>query len=261
MGFLFIWLIGDATNLAGALWADLVPTVIALAFYFCLADFVLISQCLYYNRINSNVRQAFVDTTSSTATEDSPLLTRRRSSDTIGLPGSHRRASSTISGRRDSLAKILEQDEDETNPWLYNTLSILSVIVVGAVGWAIAWQSGVWMPTPEDGSNLVEPMKTALGAKILGYASAVCYLGARIPQIVKNYQDKSCEGLALLFFLLSLMGNATYGASILCHSVEKDYLYTNLPWLIGSLGTMVEDAIIFVQFRMYSPKKTTSAVE
>ncbi|CZR63553.1 related to membrane protein [Phialocephala subalpina] len=264
MGFLFIWLVGDATNLAGALWADLVPTVIALAFYFCLADFVLISQCLYYNHINSKARQASVDTTSSTATEDSPLLTRRRSSDTIGLPGSHRRASSGVSGmsgRRDSLAKILEQDEEETNPWLYNALSILGVVVVGAAGWAIAWQSGVWMPTPEDGAGLVEPAKTALGAKILGYASAVCYLGARIPQIVKNYKDKSCEGLALLFFLLSLMGNATYGASILCHSVERDYINTNLPWLIGSLGTMVEDAIIFVQFRMYSPKKTTSAVE
>jgi hypothetical protein len=71
-------------------------------------------------------------------------------------------------------------------------------------------------------------------------------------------------GLALLFFLLSLMGNATYGAGILCHSVEKEYLVTNLPWLIGSLGTMVEDAIIFVQFRMYPPKPSTpstSAVE
>lgn len=82
---------------------------------------------------------------------------------------------------------------------------------------------------------------------------------ARIPQIVKNYRDKSCEGLALLFFLLSLMGNATYGASILSHSIERDYLNTNLPWLIGSLGTMVEDAIIFVQFRMYASKPTSSS--
>lgn len=84
---------------------------------------------------------------------------------------------------------------------------------------------------------------------------------ARIPQIVKNYQEKSCEGLALLFFLLSLMGNLTYGLSILAHSQEKDYIMTNLPWLIGSLGTMAEDAIIFVQFRMYANKPTTEAVE
>jgi hypothetical protein len=50
------------------------------------------------------------------------------------------------------------------------------------------------------------------------------------------------------------MGNATYGASILCHSLEKEYIWNNLPWLVGSLGTMAEDAIIFVQFRMYRPK-------
>jgi hypothetical protein len=78
---------------------------------------------------------------------------------------------------------------------------------------------------------------------------------------VKNYRDKSCEGLALLFFILSLMGNATYGASILFHSVEKDYINTNLPWLIGSLGTMAEDAIIFIQFRVYAQQPSTSAIE
>jgi hypothetical protein len=55
------------------------------------------------------------------------------------------------------------------------------------------------------------------------------------------------------------MGNATYGAGILCHSQDKEYLFTNLPWLVGSLGTMVEDAIIFVQFRMYAPSSASSS--
>ena len=57
------------------------------------------------------------------------------------------------------------------------------------------------------------------------------------------------------------MGNFTYGAGILAHSLEKEYLITNLPWLIGSLGTMAEDAIIFVQFRMYAPNPESSVVE
>jgi len=35
---------------------------------------------------------------------------------------------------------------------------------------------------------------------------------------------------------------------------------TNLPWLIGSLGTMVEDAVIFVQFRMFKDAAQDSAV-
>jgi hypothetical protein len=159
----------------GAIWAGLVPTVIALAIYFCIADFVLISQCLYYNHINARSQRQL--SVASAASEQEPLLTRRRSSDTIGLPGSHRRRSSARSGRRDSLTKILEEEEsNDGNAWLRNTLSVLAVIAVGTAGWAIAWQSGVWTPTPED-VTIPEATQIAVGAKILGYASAVCYLG------------------------------------------------------------------------------------
>lgn len=69
-------------------------------------------------------------------------------------------------------------------------------------------------------------------------------------------------GLALLFFLLSLTGNLTYGASLFAYSQEGAYLIKILPWLLGSLGTIVEDGIIFVQFKLYSPQKETkSAVD
>ena len=59
-------------------------------------------------------------------------------------------------------------------------------------------------------------------------------------------------GLSLLFFLLSLLGNLTYGGGILFHSTDRGYILTNVPWLLGSLGTMVEDLAIFVQFRLYA---------
>jgi hypothetical protein len=169
----------------GAIWADLVPTVIALAIYFCIADFVLISQCLYYNHINARRaarHPSIQSTTSHMSNENSPLLTRRRSSDTIGLPGSHRRRSSALSNRerQDTLTKILEDEEGhEGNPWLRNTLSILGVIVVGAAGWVLAWQSGVWKPT---GTDIPEMSAEApFGAEFLGYFSAVCYLGYVLP--------------------------------------------------------------------------------
>lgn len=48
---------------------------------------------------------------------------------------------------------------------------------------------------------------------------------------------------------------------ILFHSVEKQYFLTNLPWLIGSLGTMAEDVTIFVQFHMFGEKREEEAVE
>ncbi|KKZ64687.1 hypothetical protein EMCG_09410 [[Emmonsia] crescens] len=147
---------------------------------------------------------------------------------------------------QDSLTKILEETEPG-NAWVKNSLSVFGICAAGAAGWAIAWQSGVWQPTANE-----LPGEMAVGAQVFGYMSAVCYLGARIPQIFKNYREKSCEGLSLLFFIFSLMGNLSYGAGILFHSTEKGYFLKNLPWLIGSLGTTFEDVVIFSQFRIYA---------
>ncbi|ORY09397.1 vacuolar membrane PQ loop repeat protein [Clohesyomyces aquaticus] len=264
LAFLTVWFIGDITNLAGALWAGLVPTVIALAIYFCFADLILISQCLYYKLLNDRkARRKSARSVLTTDSAEQPLLGRRDSS-SLGLPGSHRRRSSAASRRRresvnrnDSLASILEEESGHRE-WVKNAVSIVGVCLIGAAGWAIAWKTGVWGPTADDNDAAGTDM--ALGAQVLGYASAVCYLGARIPQIIKNQRERSCEGLSLLFFMLSLLGNATYGAGILFHSVEKQYFLTNLPWLIGSLGTMVEDATIFVQFRIFGEGDRSTAI-
>jgi uncharacterized protein with PQ loop repeat len=295
--FLFIWFLGDIANLAGALWAGLVPTVTALAIYFCFADVTLIAQCLYYGRVKKRREAAAKadgdalvaeNVSGNSSSEQTPLLngharpttaesTAGRLTDVtnanLGLPGSRRRSSAAsrrtitfetgIAGSRESLADIEEGINDENTPvqpkseWLKNTLAILAIFLIGAAGWAIAYRLGAWTPTPapSSGSNEDEPKhSTPIGASLLGYASAVLYLGARVPQIVKNQRERSCEGLSLLFFLLSLVGNATYGAGILFHSIEREYFLTNLPWLIGSLGTMGEDAVIFVQFSVFGEK-------
>lgn len=157
------------------------PTVITLAIYFCFADLVLISQCVYYNHINAKKDRKRLASVASAISEEEPLLNRRRSSDTTGLPGSHRRPSSINSHRHDTLSKILEEGENENEShWKKNVLSILAVILAGALGWAIAWQSGVWLATPEEGAGNGVPHSTqiAVGAQILGYVSAVCYLGS-----------------------------------------------------------------------------------
>jgi PQ loop repeat len=86
----------------------------------------------------------------------------------------------------------MEEDEASGRLWLRNTVSVFAIVAAGTAGWAIAWQSGAWKPTPEHQGSSEERM--AVGAQVLGYASAVAYLGARIPQIIKNWRDKSCEG-------------------------------------------------------------------
>ncbi|KAF9207818.1 hypothetical protein BGZ49_010483 [Haplosporangium sp. Z 27] len=86
---------------------------------------------------------------------------------------------------------------------------------------------------------------------ILGWGSAVLYLGSRIPQIYKNWRLKSCEGLSILMFVFSVFGNVFYVASIFLNSIEIDYLIRNMPWWLGSGGTLLFDFTIFFQFYIY----------
>lgn len=115
---------------------------------------------------------------SEVETEEEPLL-RRRSNDSTGLPGSHRRRLSTVSTssrRSNPLTNILEEgDPEEGSLFKKNVFTILAVVAVGVAGWAIAWQSGVWVPAPTD--DVPVATESPAGASILGYISAICYLG------------------------------------------------------------------------------------
>lgn len=52
----------------------------------------------------------------------------------------------------------------------------------------------------------------------------------------------------------------TFRVQILFHSVERDYFLKNLPWLIGSLGTIVEDITVFIQFSAFGERKEDVAI-
>ena len=216
----------------GALWTGLAPTAVALACYFCIADVILITQCFYYNaktaRRDRMLRQGRTRRRSSSTAvaghvsgedvsedvfaeeddededeDDSPLLARRRSS-SIGLPGSHRRRSTRRSeSNLDPLRRIItgEDETPDSNPWLHNTLSLVSVWIVGALGYFASYRMGAWeVADPAAGGDEVDLSVTVANdvyatiGLAFGYFSAVCYLCARIPQIMKNYREKSCEG-------------------------------------------------------------------
>ena len=184
--FVFVWFVGDVTNLLGGLLAGLVPVIVAIAVYFCIADGVLISQCLYYKARNARAESTQGRRRSSVETLDptTPLL-GRRFSDSWERPSGRRRSSGSLRGyqaaRRESqaedpLAKIVEENEFGRKAWLKNFASVLGIFAVGMAGWSIAWKTGMWAPAP------TTPVKAnaadaATGGEILGYFSAVCYLG------------------------------------------------------------------------------------
>lgn len=96
-----------------------------------------------------------------------------------------------------------------------------------------------------------EPITKSTLATVLGYFASTLYLMARLPQIYKNYTRKSVEGLSIGFFTLSILGNVTYAGQILLYRHDSEWILQYLPWLLGSLGTIFEDLVIFAQFNWY----------
>lgn len=93
----------------------------------------------------------------------------------------------------------------------------------------------------------------------IGSVSSVLYLCSRLPQMYTNFKRKSTEGVSYFLFALVILGNTTYGLSVLLKNPEggqgeSSYMIHHLPWLIGSLGTLSLDIIISIQFIIYSKR-------
>lgn len=83
----------------------------------------------------------------------------------------------------------------------------------------------------------------------------------------------------MLFFLFACIGNLTYVLSIFAYSPESackvarqcepgeegavyaKYILVNLSWLFGSLGTMILDLGVFVQYFLYMKDDEEEAEE
>jgi len=153
---------------------------------------------------------------------------------------------------------------------LFNAVIILLVCSSGVLGW---WLSNRNSRSRQDGQpDLPEEPEVitfnVLG-QIFGYVCAILYLGSRVPQLLLNYRRKSTEGISMLFFLFACIGNLTYVMSIFAYSPQGAcavpgqcepgeagqmygrYVAVNLSWIIGSFGTLLLDAGVFVQYFMY----------
>ncbi|KAF8437785.1 PQ loop repeat-domain-containing protein [Terfezia claveryi] len=221
--FLVIWLLGDVFNVLGAVLQGVLPTMVILAIYYTLADIVLLGQCLYYK-----CKAARYHLPAPVTSSDAHV--HQHHSEIVHF---------TI---------------------LFNTTAIVMVCLAGIVGWLLT-------PAPPHSSMPDDPhIKFDVFGQVFGYLCAVLYLASRIPQIYLNYQRKAVDGLSLLFFLFACLGNLTYVISIIAYvpydadngnwtpEISRQYwryIAINASWLLGSVGTLLLDMIIFVQFFWY----------
>ncbi|KAI8333082.1 PQ loop repeat-domain-containing protein [Chlamydoabsidia padenii] len=229
MTFLVIWLAGDVFNLMGVILQDLLPTMFLLALWYTVADMGLIWQVIFYQQLTST---GFLD-------EEEVTLIQASSSNRL------RRRSS--------------ESRTHTVSFWFNLLSGLSIALVTLLScvWYTSIHGGLIT-----GSNITtillekdDPVKEFHWLpQVLGWTSAVLYVGSRIPQIAKNHRQKSTEGLSLGMFLCAVIGNVLFTMSIFLRSSERHYLLVNLAWIVGSCGTLVFDFTIFIQFFVYKRK-------
>ncbi len=281
--FIVIWLAGDVFNILGAVLQGVLPTMIILAVYYTLADIVLMLQVFYYRgfTLSDQVKKPQEQTPETDETQS--LLppnrtlnndrTRNRSLSQL------RRHLSHVDGTHLSPATPLLDPPKPNDPpaahnlkptstvqaVTFNTFSIILVCAAGVFGWWVSTRSHRHHRHVEDEGPEMQEFDV-LG-QVFGYFCAALYLGSRVPQLLLNYRRKSTEGVSLLFFLFACIGNLTYDMSIFAYSpickhpghcqpgeaarLYGRYIMVNASWIAGSLGTLLLDMAIFVQFFLY----------
>ena len=82
---------------------------------------------------------------------------------------------------------------------------------------------------------------------MIGWTSSGFYLSSRLSQIWKNWCRKSAEGLSMAMFACAIAANLSYGLGIIIRSYHWEDVVSSAPWLLGSLGTVTLDMVIFLQ--------------
>ncbi|KAI9499809.1 PQ loop repeat-domain-containing protein [Coemansia spiralis] len=207
------WVCGDVFNIAGVLMQDMVMSTVVIASYYLLVDCTLLYQTIYY-RV---VYRAHLPK-SPEPTEEEALVAR----DT--RPSTH---------------------DAEQPPLLAVVLSLATVASLFAMLFALL------LSPPGAEPSKPAPRPSQIIAQAMGTLSAIVYIMSYVPQAIQNYRRRSCEGLSVWLFLLSLMGNTTYSLAILVVSLDPAYLAPYVPWLLGALIPCLIQIGILYQFYKY----------
>ncbi|XP_045559984.1 lysosomal amino acid transporter 1 homolog isoform X2 [Salmo salar] len=108
----------------------------------------------------------------------------------------------------------------------------------------------------ESASNSVE-----ISGYACGYVASIFYLSSRFPQLYKNFKRQSTEGTSYMLFALAMMGNGTYGLSVIVvlpalAGSKQTFILKHLAWLIGSLGVLLLDFFVTAQFIIYRKNRS-----
>lgn len=230
---LILWLLGDSCNLLGCLLTDQLPFQTYLSIYFVLNDIVLDFQYIYYTRYSGHKRRD--------SNNDIPL----RGSTIKVLPETDPYYTAPRRGK--TLSEVFKPVLSKSQV-VTTTTALLSASPATALP---LYMTGVANSTAS--SARADPQLIYM---LFPWICTIIYCSSRVPQLYHNYQRKSVEGVSPLLFTFALLANTTYALSIFCSNPPEslsysDFIWKELPYLLGSLGTVMFDLIYFWQREIY----------
>ncbi|KAJ1766648.1 putative vacuolar membrane transporter for cationic amino acids [Coemansia sp. RSA 1843] len=255
------WVCGDIFNIAGALMQDLVASTVIIGTYYLFVDSTLLYQTIYYRIVyKAHLAKDAVDLGTNNAqgaeaeAEAEHLI---NSSQTIAAhDDSQHNGTQQVVTMQYSSPIAAESSGAHSLDVLPSVMA--GVLSLAAVSSLVVMLGALLFAPASDNNNdndKKSPEHSVPGSQIIaqamGTASAVIYIMSYVPQAIQNYQRKSCEGLSIWLFLLSLMGNTTYALAILVVSLDPHYLAPYVPWLLGALVPCLIQIYILYQFYMY----------
>ncbi|KAJ9075076.1 hypothetical protein DSO57_1000356 [Entomophthora muscae] len=121
-----------------------------------------------------------------------------------------------------------------------------SAIVIGLV--AVATCVTLLVKFSPSSTSIIDHLMVP---QTLGWLAGFLFVVGRCSQLHKNYSRKSVEGLSVIMFAISILGNINYLLALVLFSSEKSYLLFNLPWLVGGIAGLLLDVVVVFQFILY----------
>ncbi|KAI8873610.1 PQ-loop-domain-containing protein [Ramicandelaber brevisporus] len=252
MGLVMFWLAGDVFNFLGSYLQGLQFSVVALAAYYIVMDTLLMMQSLYYSNSAAEAVGGGGDAAQAPSAGSQSQVNVEDCADEGGrllevTPSQSESGQSSTESTVSNEPKTVSRSQFIRR--LFIAIVVCSFIVISII-YAPRWFSSSTpphsKPQPEQPADDIKVLP-----QVLGWISTFLYFASRVPQILLNYREQSCEGLSPWMFIYMVFGNVTYAGAIFLHSTEWNHIAKNLPWIIGSVGTLVVDCIIFAQFLMY----------
>jgi hypothetical protein len=128
----------------------------------------------------------------------------------IGSSTSFASYHSTTSATSSTITSREEQAAKRKNTKLFNWISAISIVLVTVISCYTYYHVHWLSHTIDDGFLKRRDEELKWIPQLMGWTSAVLYVGSRIPQLLKNWKHKSTEGLSFGMFICAVMGNVLF---------------------------------------------------